>query len=68
VSAEAPLPAKSPEEQAAARTGNPQGAGGGGGVPGVAWGILATLGLLGAGAAAEAGGIGGIRFWRGRSA
>jgi plastocyanin len=65
VSAEAPLAQEPAEPQAAARTGSPDG---GGGIPGAAWGILATLGLLGAGAAAEAGGVGGIRFWRGRSA
>jgi PKD domain len=55
-----------PARQAAARTGELDGDGGGG-IPGVAWGLLATLGLLGVGAAAEAGAIGG-HFWRGRSA
>lgn len=68
VSAETSLPPRSPEKRAAARTGNLSGDGGGRGIPGAAWGILATLGLLGAGAAAEAGGVGGLRFWRGRSA
>jgi len=42
----------SPEPQAAARTGSLDG--GGGGVPGVALGLLTTLGLLGAGALVEA--------------
>jgi len=68
VSAETPQPPKPSEEQATARNGSLDGDGGGGGIPGAAWGILATLGLLGAGAAAEAGGFGGIRLWRGRSA
>jgi PKD domain len=41
--------------------------GSGGGVPDAAWGILATLGLLGTGALAEAGGL--TRLWpRGRAA
>lgn len=40
-------------EQAAARSGELEGDGGGGGIPGVAWGLLATLGLLGAGALIE---------------
>jgi hypothetical protein len=65
VSAEASLPPER-EKQAAARTGKLDGVGGSGGVPGAVWGILATLGLLSAGAVAEAGGAGGIRFWRGR--
>ncbi|HEX5608580.1 MAG TPA: PKD domain-containing protein [Solirubrobacterales bacterium] len=39
----------------------------GGGIPDAAWGILATLGLLGTGALAEAGGL--ARLWpRGRAA
>jgi len=65
VSAETALPPEQ-KKQAAARTGKLDGDGAG--VPGAAWGILATLGLLGAGAVAEAGGIGGTRFWRGRAA
>jgi hypothetical protein len=44
-------------DQAAARSGHLRGDGGGGGIPGAAWGLLATLGLLGAGALIEAGGI-----------
>jgi PKD domain len=47
-------------KQAAARSGHLDG-GGGGGIPGAAWGVLATLGLLGAGALAEAGGL--ARLW-----
>jgi hypothetical protein len=67
VSAETSLPPKSPEKQVAARSGNLDGDNGGGGIPGAAWGLLATLGLLGAGALAEAGGI--ARLWpRGRAA
>ena len=42
-----------PPRQAAARSGQLQSNGGGGGIPGVAWGILATLGLLGFGAVVE---------------
>ncbi len=49
-----PPPAAS--KQAAARSGQLQG-NGGGGIPGVAWGLLATLGLLGTGALIETGGI-----------
>jgi hypothetical protein len=49
-----------PEEPAAARTGTPSDDGGGGGLPTAAWGILASAGLLGAGALTEAaGGLGG---------
>lgn len=67
VSAEASLPPQQAKQAEAARTGKLDGGGGdGGGIPGAAWGILATLGLLGVGAVAEAGGAGGIRFWRGR--
>ncbi|HEX6666610.1 MAG TPA: PKD domain-containing protein [Solirubrobacterales bacterium] len=52
---------------AAARRGQISDDNGGGGVPDAAWGILATLGLLGAGALAEAGGL--ARLWpRGRAA
>ena len=47
-------------KQAAARSGKLEGDGGGG-IPGAAWGVLATLGLLGAGALAEAGGL--ARLW-----
>jgi hypothetical protein len=61
VSAETSLPPKL--EKAAARTGELDG-GSGSGIPDAAWGLLATLGLLGLGAAAEAGGVAGIRFWR----
>lgn len=43
------------QKQPAARTGTPEGdAGGGGGLPTAAWGLLATVGLLGAGALIEA--------------
>lgn len=42
-------------EQAAARRGRLDDGGDGGGVPSAAWGLLATLGLLGVGAAVEAG-------------
>jgi hypothetical protein len=41
-------------KQAAARSGQLESDGGGGGIPGAAWGLLATLGLLGAGALIEA--------------
>lgn len=43
-----------PVEQAAARRGHLTGDGNGGGIPTAAWGLLATLGLLGAGALIEA--------------
>ena len=46
------------KEQAAARTGNLEGDGGGGGVPTAATGLLAALGLLGAGALIETGRVG----------
>jgi PKD domain len=55
------------EEQVAARAGQLDGGGGGSDIPAAAWGLLVSLGLLGAGAAAEAGGVGGIRLWRGRT-
>jgi hypothetical protein len=42
-----------PTKQAAARSGHLDGDGGGGGIPGAAWGLLATLGLFGAGALIE---------------
>ncbi len=48
-----PVPPRS-SEQAAARRGRLEGDGSGGGVPTAAWGLLATLGLLGAGALLEA--------------
>jgi len=54
-------------KQAAARSGSLDDDSGSGGIPGAAWGLLATLGLLGAGAMAEAGGIGGLRPIRGRA-
>jgi hypothetical protein len=60
-----------PEQQAAARTGTPsdESAGGGGGLPVAAWGILASVGLLGAGALTEAaGGFGSVLRLRGRMA
>jgi hypothetical protein len=53
VSSETELPAPVPE-QAAARSGHLDGDGGSGGIPGAAWGLLATVGLLGAGALIEA--------------
>lgn len=49
--AEPPQPA---EQQAAARRGQLDGGGGGGGLPTAAWGLLVSLGLLGAGALIEA--------------
>ena len=52
--------------QAAARSGQLEGDGGGG-IPDAAWGLLAAAGLFGAGALIEAGGI--ARLWpRGRVA
>lgn len=45
---------------AAARTGTPADGGRGGGLPTAAWGLLATAGLLGAGALLEAGGVAGL--------
>jgi hypothetical protein len=42
------------EKQAAARSGQLDGGGGGGGIPGATWGLLATVGLFGAGALVEA--------------
>jgi hypothetical protein len=57
----------SAEQQVPARSGQLQGSGGGG-VPGVAWGVLGTISLLGLGALAEAGGIAGLRLPRGRAA
>jgi hypothetical protein len=53
-------PAPEREPQAQARSGSLQGNGGGGGLPPAAWGSLATLGLLGAGALLEARGLGGL--------
>jgi hypothetical protein len=54
----APAPAA---KRAAARSGSLDGDGGNGGIPGAAWGLLATLGLFGAGALAEAGGLARLR-------
>ncbi|HEX5929676.1 MAG TPA: PKD domain-containing protein [Solirubrobacterales bacterium] len=48
-----PVPSRSPEQKAAARRGRLEGDGGGG-LPTAAWGLLATLGLLGTGALIEA--------------
>lgn len=48
-----------PARQAAARRGHLEGEGSGGGIPTAAWGLLATLGLLGAGALIEARGLAG---------
>jgi hypothetical protein len=56
--AEVHAPAQQAAPQAAARRGKLDGDGGGGGVPAAAWGALATLGLLGTGALAEAGHLG----------
>jgi PKD repeat protein len=53
-----------PQAPVAARTGNPDSGPGGGGVPAAAWGVLATLGLLGAGALVEARGLGALLPWR----
>ena len=55
ISASVDIPPKTPK--LAARSGSLDGDGGSGGIPGAAWGILATLGLLGTGALIEAGGI-----------
>ncbi|HYJ20434.1 MAG TPA: PKD domain-containing protein [Solirubrobacterales bacterium] len=52
VSATADVPSEAPK-QVAARSGQLQDDGSGGGLPGAAWGLLATLGLLGAGALIE---------------
>jgi hypothetical protein len=52
VSSTTDLP-ESESKQAAARSGQLDGGGSGGGIPGAAWGILATLGLLGLGAMVE---------------
>ncbi|HEX3240402.1 MAG TPA: PKD domain-containing protein [Solirubrobacterales bacterium] len=55
----APAPERQP--QAEARSGSLHGgSGSGGGLPPAAWGTLATLGLLGAGALLEARGLGGL--------
>ncbi|HET6999402.1 MAG TPA: PKD domain-containing protein [Solirubrobacterales bacterium] len=51
-------PPQTTPEQAGARTGNLEGNGGGGGVPAAAAGLLAALGLLGAGALIETGRVG----------
>jgi hypothetical protein len=51
-------PAQITAEQAAARRGQLEGDSGGGGLPTAAWGLLATLGLLGTGALLETGGAG----------
>lgn len=50
-----------PARQAAARTGSLDDNGGGAGLSTAAWGLLATAGLLGAGALIEIGGIGAMR-------
>ncbi len=55
-----PTPAAAGGEQVAARTGTPQGDGGGFGLPTAAWGLLASAGLLGAGALLEARGLAGL--------
>jgi hypothetical protein len=49
-----------PQRALAARTGKLEGDGGGGGIPGAAFGILTTLGLLGFGALVEVRGIGNL--------
>lgn len=54
LSASTEPPPQTPEQQAAARRGRLDGDGGGGGIPTAAWSLLATLGLLGAGALIEA--------------
>ncbi|HUB99704.1 MAG TPA: PKD domain-containing protein [Solirubrobacterales bacterium] len=57
-----------PVQPASARRGRLEGSSDGGGVPAAAWGVLATLGLLGAGALVEARALGpGLRalLWRG---
>jgi hypothetical protein len=53
VSASTAVP-PAPAKQAAARSGRLDEGNGGAGIPGAAWGLLATLGLLGAGALIEA--------------
>jgi hypothetical protein len=50
----ATVDAPAPTQQAAARSGHLQGEAGSGGIPAAAWGLLATLGLFGAGALIEA--------------
>jgi PKD domain len=60
VSTSTDLPPRPPERQAAARRGRLEEDGDGGGIPSAAWGLLATLGLLGAGALLEARRIPGI--------
>jgi hypothetical protein len=55
--AAAPQSTSERAKAAAARRGNPQPAGGGLSVPAAAWGALAALGLLGAGALVEARGL-----------
>lgn len=56
-----PAPDASAAEPAAARTGTLEdGGSGGGGLGTAAWGLLATAGLLGAGALLEAGGVTGL--------
>ncbi len=52
VSATTTIP-PSATKQTAARSGQLEGDGSGGGIPGAAWGLLATVGLLGAGALVE---------------
>lgn len=54
VSATTDLTPPEEKEQVAARTGTPEGDGGGGGLPTAAAGLLATMGLLGLGALIEA--------------
>jgi PKD domain len=60
LSASADAPPQTAAQQAAARRGRLEGDGGGGGIPTAAWGLLATLGLLGAGALIEAGRLPGL--------
>ena len=60
-----PAPESSAAEPAAARTGTlSDGGSGGGGLGTAAWGLLATAGLLGAGALLEAGGFAGLLRFR----
>lgn len=58
VSANTTMPPKDEQGQVAARTGNLNGNGGGGSIPTAAAGLLAALGLLGAGALIETGRVG----------
>ena len=61
LSASTDTPSRQPEQQAAARRGQLDEGGDGSGIPDAAWGLLATLGLLGTGALLEARRLPGLR-------